>query len=150
MKKMNRKTAATKMTMLTATMTATRSERALIRWAMCPASRLMGYACGVPGASEFAPVKIASFHRSISFNGAWWLCFAKSLLLRMLKSFFTVLFCVAFLAPTLQFLQRLAASTLNSPGFPSRTKVDFSFENDQSFLSYTVEGLRAVFRSSQW
>jgi hypothetical protein len=46
-------------------MTATRSERALIRWAMCPASRLMGYACGGPGASEFAPVKIASFHRSV-------------------------------------------------------------------------------------
>jgi hypothetical protein len=45
MKKMNSKTAATKMTMMTATMTATRSERAFIHWAMCPASRLMGYAC---------------------------------------------------------------------------------------------------------
>lgn len=27
---------------------------------------------------------------------------------------------------------------------PSRTKLDFSFESDQSFLSYTVDGLRAV------
>jgi len=27
---------------------------------------------------------------------------------------------------------------------PSRTGLDFSFETDQSFLSYTVEGLRAV------
>jgi len=27
---------------------------------------------------------------------------------------------------------------------PSRTKLDFSFESDQSFLSQTVEGLRAV------
>jgi hypothetical protein len=27
---------------------------------------------------------------------------------------------------------------------PGRTKLDFSFETDQSFLSYTVDGLRAV------
>jgi len=29
---------------------------------------------------------------------------------------------------------------------PSRTRLDFSFETDQSFLSQTVEGLRAVIR----
>jgi len=27
---------------------------------------------------------------------------------------------------------------------PSRTRLDFSFESDQSFLSHTVQGLRSV------